>query len=417
MKILFITHYALLYGANRSLLSLVENFKARGVQVCVWVGEKGDLGAHLAAQKIPFWEKTFPMAMHYAPENEVFWKKKVRFIFNKFKILEKKYKQKKSIFWVLKKIKKEKIKFDFIYSNSTVFEVGTVLAQKLNLPHVQHLREFGYDDYFLKPDAGIAYHFKRLAAAQIKICISKAIENHYFGSLNPELRQKEGIFQIYNGVLSRQQGLKKEKQILEKQNSLQAKVKPTTPPFFLFVGLIHPNKGTHEAIEALGLLRQNYQQYADVCLKIVGTCNVKGYMEELSALIAQYDLEKQVDFEGFVSDIDVFYENAQSVLVCSKKEGMGRVTAEAMLGGCVVIAKKSGANVELISEGKTGLLYDSISDLVLKMIEVLENKNKVEALKKEAFEFAKQHFLIENYAQAVWEVLENYKKSKNKILP
>ncbi|WP_027003193.1 glycosyltransferase family 4 protein [Hugenholtzia roseola] len=409
MKILFLTHYALLYGANRSLLSLVENFAARGVQVWVWIGEKGDLGEYLQARKIPFWEKDFPISMHYAPENEAFWKKKARFVFNKFKILEKKHKQKKAISWALETIKKEKIEFDFIYSNSTVFEVGTILAQKLRLPHVQHLREFGYDDYFLKPDAGLDAHFKRLAAAQIKICISKAIETHYFGTLSPELRQKNAIFQIYNGVLSKEEGLKREK--LKKQNDLQNKAEANKTATFLFIGLIHPNKGTHEAIEALGLLKRAYPQLAEVRLQIVGTCNVKGYQAKLEELVAQYKLEKQVDFVGFVSNPSIFYQNSVALLVCSKKEGMGRVTAEAMLGSCVVIAKKSGANIELITEGETGFFYESVSDLALKMVEVLENKEKCEQIAAKAFDFAKRHFLIENYAAAVFEVLENYQKN------
>lgn len=52
-----------------------------------------------------------------------------------------------------------------------------------------------------------------------------------------------------------------------------------------------------------------------------------------------------------------FIRMADVVLICSHWEPFGRVTVEAMLAGKPVIAI-SGATVELIHDGVTGLLYD-----------------------------------------------------------
>ena len=44
------------------------------------------------------------------------------------------------------------------------------------------------------------------------------------------------------------------------------------------------------------------------------------------------------------------------MLVCSKAEAFGRVTAEAMAAGCPVVGRASGGTLELM-EQKTGLLF------------------------------------------------------------
>ena len=52
MKLLFISKYSQLYGANRSLLTLVEYFKAQGDDVCVMLPQKGNMGESLNAKNI-----------------------------------------------------------------------------------------------------------------------------------------------------------------------------------------------------------------------------------------------------------------------------------------------------------------------------------------------------------------------------
>ena len=52
-----------------------------------------------------------------------------------------------------------------------------------------------------------------------------------------------------------------------------------------------------------------------------------------------------------------FYENADIYLMTSKSEAWGRVTAEAMAAGCLVIGADSGATPELLINDVTGVLY------------------------------------------------------------
>ena len=47
----------------------------------------------------------------------------------------------------------------------------------------------------------------------------------------------------------------------------------------------------------------------------------------------------------------------------SKSDGLGRVTLEGMLAGCLVIGRAAGATVELIQNGVNGLTYKNSEGL------------------------------------------------------
>src|SRR5207302_4825016 len=70
---------------------------------------------------------------------------------------------------------------DLVYSNSSVFAVGALAAAALRLPHVWHLREFGWLDYGLLPDFG--QHLSRLGfrSAAATIFVSHALRRATLG--------------------------------------------------------------------------------------------------------------------------------------------------------------------------------------------------------------------------------------------
>ena len=56
--------------------------------------------------------------------------------------------------------------------------------------------------------------------------------------------------------------------------------------------------------------------------------------------------------------MNAFFNGMNLGLVCARDEAFGRVTIEMMYHRTPVIASKSGANPELIQEGKCGELYE-----------------------------------------------------------
>src|SRR5262245_44547248 len=158
-RISFITHYSELYGANLSLLNLIEGLGRYGVRAHVILPEPGDLLGALSRHDIPaavlpfeWWvstRRTVPGAAERLCRN-------VR---------------------TLRPLTAQLTRWgtDLVYSNSSVFAIGALAAAELGLPHVWHLREFGRLDYDLRPDFGI--HLSRLMyrSADAAIFVSNAL--------------------------------------------------------------------------------------------------------------------------------------------------------------------------------------------------------------------------------------------------
>ena len=116
-------------------------------------------------------------------------------------------------------------------------------------------------------------------------------------------------------------------------------------------------------------------------------------------------------FTGYVNNTKRYYLKADALLMCSKHEAMGRVTAEAMALGLPVIGRNSGGTAELIQHKKTGLLYETnYVELSEMMEEIMVNRELYNEIKRESYLFAKNNFTIEQYSNTIYEILKNIKK-------
>ncbi|MGH7785518.1 MAG: glycosyltransferase family 4 protein, partial [Candidatus Binatia bacterium] len=93
-------------------------------------------------------------------------------------------------------------------------------------------------------------------------------------------------------------------------------------------------------------------------LRLVGD----GELAACAAEVAQRRLGDAVTLAGFCADLDPEYRQASVVLSCSRDEGMGRTTIEAMSYGLPVVGSDGMGNAELIRHGVTGLLYDGSAE-------------------------------------------------------
>jgi glycosyltransferase involved in cell wall biosynthesis len=92
--------------------------------------------------------------------------------------------------------------------------------------------------------------------------------------------------------------------------------------------------------------------------------------------------------------------------MCSKNEGLGRVTAEAMLAGCPVIAHASGGTLDLIRHNDTGYLFNTIDECA-HLIQHVVTSNQDKTIDN-ALLFANENFLEESYGK---KVLDIYKRT------
>jgi glycosyltransferase involved in cell wall biosynthesis len=165
------------------------------------------------------------------------------------------------------------------------------------------------------------------------------------------------------------------------------------------VGSLNAWKRQDEAIKALA---EVVRRGVDAHLLIVGDGN-KHFVAALRSQVKDHGLEQRVTFTGYVSDPTRYFQAADVALMCSRWEPFGRVTVEAMLAHKAVIASASGGTIELISDGKTGLLYEPGNHVELadKIQYLYENSETRLRLGDAAHAWAAGRFTKERYAREV----------------
>ncbi len=122
--------------------------------------------------------------------------------------------------------------------------------------------------------------------------------------------------------------------------------------------------------DLIAAFAQLTQTYPDWRLRIVGDGVLRS---EIETQIKKYDLAERIELPGMVRDIASEYARAAIVVVPSRYESFGMVTAEAQAAGRPVIgfADCPGTN-DLICDGENGLLVSSEGDRVANLAAGIE---------------------------------------------
>lgn len=373
MNVLFVTSFSGLYGANRSLLNMIDGLLLKGVSCSVIIQMKGVIEEELNNRNI-----RYILIPYY---NEIgggffgFIKGLIKFALNL--ILLFKFKNK------LKNINP-----DIIHSNSSVAFFGAYLSMILSKPHVWHVREFLWDDYRIKYSFGDLYFNLLLNKSSGVICISESI----FKS-----RVKNNVTLpvckvIYNGIFF-DKDLIDINQIIDKLSKRKEKV------FVIgIVGTIVEGKNQLEAIRALNYLLKFENNFK---LIIVGEGD-DNYISRLKSEIDAFGISDYVHFYGLVNDVISIYDEMDVLLMCSKSEGLGRVTIEGMARGVSVVGFDNAGTSEIISNNFNGLLYSKdYMELGDKVFSLYMDPDFRLRLIKNGVNTVRHNFLIENYSSEI----------------
>ena len=344
MRVLFISHTNSLDGANRSLLQLVkelrDNHNVTPIVVCLRDRQSHvltDVYAKEGIECIPVPLVKFKLVGNKSLVAKV--------LLAASFLLRNLY-----LFYALRGVK-----FDLVHSNSSVIDMGAYLALWRRVPHVWHLREFGYEDFRMQSVFGKRYERWIYKKCEVAIAISKAIKQKFTPLFGTRIRL------IYNGILP-------------KDESLSAShTNPVTT--FCITGRLEPNKNQMEVLKACLLLK--HESKCHFRLLVVGAGGNTAYTEELKKYVADNGLQDEVMFMGYRTDVPEILSQCNVGLTASTNEAFGRITVEYMMQNLAVIASDTGANPEIIRDGDTGMLYPSgdARQLADKMLALLQNRN------------------------------------------
>ena len=148
------------------------------------------------------------------------------------------------------------------------------------------------------------------------------------------------------------------------------------------------------------------------CLALVGDGPYRGQLEKIFE-------NTKTNFIGYLSgeELASAYASGDIFLFPSSTETLGLVLLEAMAAGCPVIGANKGGIPDIINDGINGCLYDPDEkdngerSLIEATKKILADKNKKEAMRKEARKEAEQW----DWNQATLQLQKYYSETLKKI--
>lgn len=251
----------------------------------------------------------------------------------------------------------------------------------------------------VSPDIVVSFHF---FSNILNVLCSKKIgyksfvserqySEKYFGKKNIILKWLIPlIYNNSNGIICNDKDIKKSLQTFYKVKSPILVLNNLFVPFgnnsnrppindntfrFLTVGRLSKEKNTKDIIKAFSMINNKKK----LELIIVGD----GYLrKELLALTRELQVENNVKFIGYTSEVSKYYELCDVFVFSSLNEGFPNVILEAMSFGMPIISYKFKAGIEtIIEKNKYGILVD--------LHDVNGLKEKMELLINDKFLFNK----------------------------
>ncbi len=169
----------------------------------------------------------------------------------------------------------------------------------------------------------------------------------------------------------------------------------------VFANSMLPKKGIFELAKAFNLIKENQPHATLIYIGKTGYSNNGINVKELVYSLIKPEYRKDVEILGWLNSAKEVYDYLNSAEICvypSHMEGFGIAPVEGMMLGKPVVFMKDGPGPELIKDGKTGYLADTLNfESIAGIIEnILENPQKSESVGLSALFSAKSLFDLKN---------------------
>jgi len=291
-----------------------------------------------------------------------------------------------TIIRLIRYIKNNRI--NIVHNNTIWTYVGAIAAKLSKIPCVWHIREsifYGMDSKIM-----IQSGYKLINSSDKIISISNAVLKSY-----PQIDKSKSVV-IYDGV--DQNRFYNEKHEI----FISDKVK------MICAGAIYEQKRQKDLVNACALLLDNGINNWE--LKIVGL----GAVEDLKEYVKERNLDKYIECTGEKDNVQDYMAESDISITPSLFEGFGRVTVEAMLSGCLVVASNSGGTPEIIKNIETGILYEvkNCEDLCKKLMWAINNREQCKYIAQKGRKYAKENFSSQKNAREIYNLYKEILKDK-----
>jgi glycosyltransferase involved in cell wall biosynthesis len=373
IQLCMLSHASGLYGAEVAMIELIKALQTHGIKTHVLVPREGPLLKSLLELGIPF--QVVPFRWWVARNVEPI----RRLGRGLWRIV--------STSMVMRAIRQ--IEAQIVYTNTIAILDGALAAHFMRLPHVWHIHEYGMEDHGLRFDLG----------AQLSTYIMKRLSNCVIANSQVVARKyaryipREKISVIYQSVIPR--GGERPAWLSSNGSAFR----------FAVLGYLQKEKGQHIAIEAAAILSS---KGIPIELWIIGSGDPQ-YELSLRKLSRAHAIEDRVRFTGYINAPQRLLIGMDALVVCTAFEAFGRTTIEGMLAGKPVVGANSGCTAELISDGETGLLYESgnAADLAEKLALLQRSPAMAKLIGEKAKHWAEEGFTMERYGAEVAEILKD----------
>lgn len=376
-NILFVSHSAELYGAERVLLQTIEGLNKGKFKPILVLPRPGPLEEE--SEKLGVETVQVP-SKWWLTEKGKSWKQPFSWLWNL-----------KSIFRLSQLINKKDV--DLVFSNSAVNFTGALAAKWKRVPHIWSLHEI------LEGTSSVMRFLlgRRALIGMISALSTRIVVNSDATGL--PFRQQGKVRKVFMGV-KRNQEDQVSKGVLRREFGFNLE------DFVIgVVGKIYLEKGQKEVVEAIGMIVKTWPQ---VKLFLVGEIRDKSYYRKIQKSILDNHLENHVVMTGYQKEISSILSMIDLLVVASNIESFGRVALEAMAVKTPVLAVRRGGISEVISPGESGFLIESRKPEVLSqaIILILENQEHALRVARTGYQMIEEKYSLENQIKGIEQVLE-----------
>jgi len=330
MRLLLIHHVADVYGSSKSLLRLTSGLAAEGHAVMVALQEDGPLHEALIKAGV---EVTIMPCIPVLHRNRLSSPAKI------VTLMRDALRCRRAFTALVKHFHP-----DLIHTNTgTILPIPGMVAHRLHIPHIQHIRESFLDFGAMWPP----YRTWLVRYATQVACISR-----FMASMFTDKQQAGKVVVIHNGI--------PREEFESVDSSAVAAFRRqfgSDDPLIGLVGRIKlVRKGQEVLVRAAECLKNRFPNAHYVCVGSPFPGN-ESHLDELKVMVQRAGLEERFHFVGHMEDPLVAIAAFDiSIMASSMPEPLGNVTIESMALGKPVIGTNIGGTPEIISDGETGLL-------------------------------------------------------------